>query len=369
MTSSIAAEEIYDALVDDECFAQLPSRMNQAYGARSCTLHWWHGDNATAIVGHSGYFSDEQMLNYATNFTHTDLWSLEGVKPSRSNQVLNCDDIVSARDYERSAFYNDWLRAMGDDTFHCIGIAMRTRWGFGMIGLHRGRSQGPFSAENVRALSDDVPALRRMLTMRGRLSQAQLKTSHSEAVLDGIGQALFLLTATGRLLHANAAGDELLDRFGGLTVRQDVLSAASPRDDRALKAAIARAAAPSQPAAGAVAIACPAGRRLDLSLVGVPSASGPRNVLVTTTGSDTLDDTVEQRLRALYALSPGETCLAVMLARGACPAEIAEQRNVTLGTVRVQIKSIAVKLGCHRQTDIVRIVKSLPALRSGTAWR
>jgi DNA-binding CsgD family transcriptional regulator len=33
-----------------------------------------------------------------------------------------------------------------------------------------------------------------------------------------------------------------------------------------------------------------------------------------------------------------------------------------VGTVRVQIKSLAAKLGCHRQGDIVRRVRKLPEL-------
>jgi DNA-binding CsgD family transcriptional regulator len=52
----------------------------------------------------------------------------------------------------------------------------------------------------------------------------------------------------------------------------------------------------------------------------------------------------------------------MMLAEGSDPAEIADLRGVAIGTVRHQIKSIAAKMECRRQADIVRLVTTLPAL-------
>ena len=192
MQPKFRSEQIYDAALDDDCFANLPSLLNQAYGARSCTLHWRHDRYDAEVMAHSGYFSDAQLQDYTENFTGSDLWSLAGLHPDRANQVWNCDELVPVATYEKTAFYNDWIRAMGDDTYHCIGIAMQTQWGFGFIGLHRGRTQGSFSEDHVRALKDDVSHLGRMLMMRGRLTSADRMAVQRKAMVDVVGHAMML---------------------------------------------------------------------------------------------------------------------------------------------------------------------------------
>ena len=65
----------------------------------------------------------------------------------------------------------------------------------------------------------------------------------------------------------------------------------------------------------------------------------------------------------LFGLSQAEAQISIRLAEGFSPADIAEQRRVTDGTVRVQVKTIMAKLGCRRQTQIAAAVLSLPPLR------
>ena len=359
-TQELASEEIYDALIDDELFAQLSVRLSQALGARSCTIHWWEGNQTTQIMSHSGYFSDDQITDYATNFAQHDLWSVRGSQPHRSNQVWNCDEIVPPGELERGPFYNEWIRGMGDDTFHCMGIAMRTQWGFGMIGLHRGRSQPRFSDQQIRAFTGKVPALRQVLTMRGRFIQAAGQYRDIECLLGALGQPIFLVAPTGRLLHANYAAERLLNRADGLLVNNGILSARVRKCDRALREGIVGAAGRVGIQASAVAILRETGDQLDLSLMPLASSSGARNVLIIASEADRRDQSAASRLRALYGLSAREAALAEELAAGSTPAEVADRGQVSIHTVRVQIKAVAAKLGCHRQSDIVRIVRSLP---------
>ena len=56
--------------------------LNQAYGARSCTLHWRHDKYDAEVMAHSGYFTDAQLIDYAENYTGSDLWSLADSRKS-----------------------------------------------------------------------------------------------------------------------------------------------------------------------------------------------------------------------------------------------------------------------------------------------
>ena len=360
MTHQIRSEDIYDAILDDDVFANLPGRMAEAYGARSCVLHWRHHGRSAQIMAHNGYYPDAEMLNYAQNFTGADLWTIEGARPEHVNQVLNCDDLVSAHDYENSAFYNEWIRGMGDDTFHCLGIAVKTDWGYGFVGLHRGRTQGGFGGDHARAMERDIVHLRRMLTMRASISAGQQRAHEAEAVLDAVGDALIVLTREGRVVHANAAAEAVLRRRDGLSLVRGALVARTQTADAALKRAIAAATASSNCSASAVPVRRSCGGQYSLTVSGLRAGFTPGLVLIAFRDPDLVDPTVGRRLAALYGLSKAEAEIATRLAEGAPPSEIAEHRGVSLETVRKQLKSVFDKLGCSRQSEAVAIVKNLP---------
>lgn len=358
----LRSEEIYDALLDDEAFLNLPDRMVDAYGARSCVIHWRYLEGGIDLVTHNSYFSQEHLANYAANFTHTDLWSLEALRMDR-NKVWNCSELVPEQVYERSEFYNGWIRQMGDDTFHCIGTVSQSRWGIGCIGLHRGKAQNSFEEESIGALDADIHHLRRMLTLRGRIAWGINRARRAESLLDAIGDALIAVTAEGRVAHANAAAESLLERSDGLHVRGGMLYAAAHSANARLKNAIAAATQRADPQACALSIPRTDGRDYNATLVPLKSESGTRQVLISIRDPEYADPTLGSRLRALYGLSGSEVEIALMLSNGLSPNEIADQRRVRLETIRSQLKSISSKLGCRRQSQIVAVVRDLLPLR------
>ncbi len=56
----------------------------------------------------------------------------------------------------------------------------------------------------------------------------------------------------------------------------------------------------------------------------------------------------------LYGLTPGESRVAQQLVMGRSPREAAEALGVGVETVRTHLKNALVKMGCHRQADLVR---------------
>ena len=66
-------------------------------------------------------------------------------------------------------------------------------------------------------------------------------------------------------------------------------------------------------------------------------------------------------LRQRYRLTAAEATLAAALADGHALRDIAEARRLSLNTLRVQLQAIFAKTGCHRQSELVRLVLRLPA--------
>lgn len=74
-----------------------------------------------------------------------------------------------------------------------------------------------------------------------------------------------------------------------------------------------------------------------------------------------LDPSMTRRLAVVYGLSEAEADVAIRLARGATPGDIAEQRQSRLPTVRTQIRHILAKLEVPNTTEAVRLLMSLSA--------
>jgi DNA-binding CsgD family transcriptional regulator len=67
-------------------------------------------------------------------------------------------------------------------------------------------------------------------------------------------------------------------------------------------------------------------------------------------------------LRCLFALTRTEAEVASMLMNGMGPAEIAKQLNVSTHTTRGHVKSVMRKTGTKRQSDLVHLLFSCPAV-------
>lgn len=221
-------------------------------------------------------------------------------------------------------------------------------------------AESGFDDEELAAPEENIVHLRRMLAVRGIIATGRRAVEHRQAMLDAVGYPLLSVTPEGRLIYANAAGEALLRRNDGLHLVDGRLCAALPSADRQLRAAIAMGGDGGAPSG--VSVPGRTGGRHDLSLVPAHSPDGQRSVLITVSRSDTADASLVQRLRDLHGLTEAEARVAVALAEGASPAEIAEERGVAVGTIRVQIKAIASKLGVRRQAEIVGAVRRLPPM-------
>jgi DNA-binding CsgD family transcriptional regulator len=357
----LTSDQIYEAALDDQLFEELPSIVAESLGARSCVLHWRHHNGASEISTHSGYFPDSEMANYASNFAGHDIWTEAGMRQEFVNRAWNTTDIVPTGDYERSIFYNEWIRAMGDDTFYCCGSVMQTVHGHGIIGLHRGKTQRNFSQSGLRQLNHHVNHLRRMFAIRGRIAHSEERRDVLNDIFEADRQPALMLSTAGRLVMANAAGDASLRAGRFLRLRHGQVRPAADADVQGYEFALAAASRSSDRQASDCLIRSRDGDSIIASFVPLTGSSSKAAVLLT------LDEprkrlpreAVTRHLQTAYALSAAEADIAVRLAEGQTIREISDQRCSAIATVRTQVKQILFKMDAKRQTDVVRTVAAL----------
>jgi DNA-binding NarL/FixJ family response regulator len=72
-----------------------------------------------------------------------------------------------------------------------------------------------------------------------------------------------------------------------------------------------------------------------------------------------------QDLTGLFGLSAAESRLAVALIKGKKLRDIAVETGLRITTLRTQLSSVFKKVGAERQTDLIRILSSIPVVSGG----
>ncbi len=353
----IARELIYDALFDDAIFEEIPCLLATSVGARSATLAWVNNTANTVVIAHSNYYSADQMADYAANFSNIDPWVNAAACPGLGDQAWNLDELVPETTYRSTPFYNDWIRTMGDDAYHCLGVLTTSRFGQGIIGLHRGKGAALFDRGEDKLLQQQMPDLRRMMTMRGRVTSLDAGRQHESLMLDSLQTRLFLITRTNVLQYCNATAERTARPFWLRNNRVGVAHV----EHRGLEAAIRNATDPAGPTATTVAVPPAVDQRAELISVIPFREPGGRRLAMLMISAPPPKPSMERQLHSMFRLTIAEAAVAALLADGDAPTTIAEKRTTSLHTVRAQIKAITAKMGCNRLAEVAAIIARVQA--------
>lgn len=360
MALKLRTEDLYQAATDDACFQQLSTTLADQLDARSGVIHWrFLNDVSEQEISYSGYFSEDQMALFEKNFSNEDLWSRAVTAPRALNRSWNCEELVSSQTFARSRIYNEWIRPMGDDTFHCLGASLKTDLFAVEIGFHRGKSQSPFDEDHVRALNRELSHLGRIICIRQKLLAGRKAEESLRGACNAVGHAVITMAQDGRVTHHNAAADILLRAGDTISLKGGFLDAALASDRGRLAAAIQRVGAATEPEAASLLIGRIGGGGCYVSVL--PDLTGSaRQIVLLASCSRTSDPNLSSSLRSIYGLSYAEAEIAIAVSEGSSLDAVAGQRRTSVSTIRTQVKAIMAKLGCSRQAELVAAIRSMP---------
>ncbi|MGE3841818.1 MAG: helix-turn-helix transcriptional regulator [Vicinamibacterales bacterium] len=295
-------------------------------------------------------------------------WVWEYFVPGRIGlgQAMCADeDVVKTR------FYNEWMRPQ--DIFHgmlipCIGEPGSVVG----VGTYRARSTGPFGDREVQFVRQLVPHMTRALEISRRIHLQERKAATLAEILEYGPHAVVVTDARGAVRHMNDRARVILDRRDGLQLHQGALQAGRAADSRALRTLIGSAATAVTGEAGvrnyggSLSVARPSGRtplrlivfalRPSLDPTGMGAAERSVALFIDDPEGASICD--ENRLQAIYGLTPGQARLAVALAKGQSLAEAVEVLGVSMNTVKTHLRAIFDKTETRRQADLVRVLSS-----------
>jgi DNA-binding CsgD family transcriptional regulator len=282
--------------------------------------------------------------------------------------VFHGDDVFPDESLLQTDLYRTLLAPAGIRHVTLIPLTLSVRR-FEAISIWRAPEQGPMGEDGIRLLNLLVPHIQQVLQIRQVLGITREHLAGVEAVANASSTATFLLTHDGRLIHGNSAADILLSNGKSLAVVNDMLAATDPASQGNLrniykKAASSNFTRSTEPPTYALLIPR-SGRRRPLQLLVTPlpqtlRARSGADIVVLVSDPDATLSFPDGVLCALYNLTAAEIEVANGLLMGYSLDEIAGLRHVKLGTVRNQMKSLLSKTGAGRQSDLVRLLMTLP---------
>ncbi|MFD1711958.1 helix-turn-helix transcriptional regulator [Ottowia flava] len=303
----------------------------------------------------------QHMVEYETQHAGNDP-RLAAVMRVAPYGVMLDHEHFSAQEALRNPVYADWLMPLG--LKHTAGVVVRDEGSArDVLSFMRPRDAQPYSADDKRVIQQLMPDIARAARLRARANTLSRTASLGLAALDTLRQAVAVVDAQARIHLSNAAAEQLFNQLGPLLVRQGRLRCGDrPTQDRLEH--LIRCTCASPPVAGALTVAEGAWRRgvsvlpLQASHAWASGQTVPMAlVVVAVPGTGVKLDA--SLVSDVLGLSPAEVRLVLLLAAGKTVKDFAALEATSWHTARSHLRNAMRKTGCHRQSELVHLVRAL----------
>lgn len=276
--------------------------------------------------------------------------------------------MLAIPNWHRTPILNEFL--LPGDAPHFMPVWLRkTKTKAVALSLQGTRKRGAFDVQDRECLRFFVPHISRALEIRDRLEAAHVRANALASCVDRVDFGVITLTASRRILDANAAAEQMLRCDESIRITPDrTLHLREPAGSQLLRW-LTKRAPDDDPADYLVRIDRGPGRPpISVLMTSTPQCS-PRWVSVEPACILFLFDP-ERELRASPSLvaaemhiSAREAELATLLAGGLELSEVAQRLRISIHTARTHLKAIYGKTGIGSQPELVRRIVTGLAVR------
>ncbi|MYM84481.1 hypothetical protein GTP44_21330 [Duganella sp. FT50W] len=359
---------IYAAAVGADEWSALLTAINTAIGAVAgfyAGLEVRQGRGAFwYTVGH-----DHQMAQlYNEHYLSLDPTLTHIVKTP--GKAFACSEYLSESDIAGSRFHSEFLIPNGM-RYVLSGVVSMQGSMISLFGFQRLLSQAPFSRAETDFMQRLIPHFAMADQVAAKVGVISDARRLAMTVLDRMDYGIVIVSPSGQIRMSNHRAELWLESGSLISSHLGRIRLAVPDDNAALIQLI-RAAGASDHRDFRVGAIDTVGVRdgMQARILVLPIEHEERRHLDDNQAQVTLiiTDINQQRtmaphlLQQTYGLTQAETKVAVGLASGKSPDELAESLFISLATVKTHTQHIYQKVGLGRQAELVRLVYGLPPL-------
>jgi DNA-binding CsgD family transcriptional regulator len=356
--------DIYDASLDAALWPQAFNHIRDFLG--DCTATLISQDAMTKnidlhfMLGHDEGYVDLYLERY---------FKINPLFPPAMfldvERIQTVSDAVPLQEFCRSRFAREWLAPQGicDSVFSTVEKSAIDCTVFMTM---RRLSKGFCDDEMRRRFGLILPHVRRALLIGKVIDLHKIEAAALADSLDTLASGMFIVSGTGRIVHANASGYAMVAEAKVLRAPHGRLTATNPAEDQTLLD-IFTAAANGDAALGRRGIAVPLKARDDHRYVAhvLPLTSGARRKAGISYGAAAvifvrkaeLDlPSPPVALAQEFRLTPAELRVLFSIVEIGCVSEVADALGITEPTVRTHLHRLFEKTDTSRQADLVKLV-------------
>jgi DNA-binding CsgD family transcriptional regulator len=362
-----AMEEIYAAALEPEKWPEALGTLARVSGAEGGIV----SPVLPADAGHVVFSPSlsEPVRDYEREWWRHDRRAAESRTRQLTSGLWTDADLVSEEDRARDPFYQEFLRPHGFGEF-MARLATPVPGHVVSLNVHRRLRDGAFTREDRERFALLSRHAATALTATVKVLEAgQVARSMGER-LEYLGCGVLTLDGAGRVTSVTEAARKLLD--ANLSIRHGRLTAARPKDQRALDGLIDSVIAGEVMPDPGVAISDPQERTPALFIQALPLTTGIcdrlEQVVLRPGALLLLHDLRPQESNRLamvlkqMGLTAAQARVAEAVGRGLTPKEAALELSLSEATVRTVLKSVYEKLGIGRQSQLAGLVTRLGRL-------
>lgn len=183
------------------------------------------------------------------------------------------------------------------------------------------------------------------------------------SVIDELAHGVLVVSAQGRILHANQAARRELSRRQALSVHEGHLQAHDPKQSRLLQQALAKAGGGLR---SMVTLRSPGGWAISVAVVPLRGDGGGHSgaIGLFLSRASVCDTLMLCFFARTHSLTNSEEQVLAILCQGYSAPEVAVQLNVAVSTVRSHVRSMCAKTQSNGVRALVGRVAVLPPLGS-----
>jgi DNA-binding CsgD family transcriptional regulator len=364
-------ESIYDMALEPALWRGLLERLAQTFGANAIGFEQENMERGTGTALALGV-DDTFLSSYFEYYSGRNiLRRLENPREKMRNFVPTItvdEEQLPKPEFMRTEFYADFLRPARLHSLMTLGLWSRDV-NFGGLTIFRPATRSGFERADITLGEALQPHLIRAFRLSEKLAESRMLNDGLSTALDRSPYGLLVLSADGRVRHANAAAQRMLAEPGGISVLGGKLVASDAADSQRLQAMVAAAGAAGR--TGNATSIRRRGERSPLSVVAAPVAAerfslfhAEPGVVVCVSDPDAASSVSESFLRDLFGLTGAQARVARALMEGQTLREAAETLGLSFNTVRVHLARIFEKTGANRQAELVGLITRAAGLQA-----
>lgn len=329
----------------------------------------------SSVSGFYQYGLPEEFSRQYQQVIHLDpCFSMENDIPLNRTSVLLDYHLTAAID---NVFHQTVMGPFGLYCHACVNL-LKNEEIHACIGIQRTAEQGSFEPETLELLDYYAGHMTRSLRIYREYVKQCSNTLAAQTGLDNLCMGIVLFDEFTRLLYMNRAAHNIIANHPAIKLSDNRLIAHDREENKVLYDAITHAIKHNPDThSGYHTMGLnhkQASHPLAVSVVPVFEPGNTLNTFIDKAHAILyLTDTHQplplsgEALKSVYGLTNSEAVVAIELSNGFTLEQIAETQCVSINTIRSHLKSTFRKLNVARQSDVIRLVMSLPALLTSEA--